>query len=108
MADTPNEKDLYQDAAAVTNAQNAMQTDVVDAIRATARKLEGDVAASGAHWKGTAHTAFVNFQTRLNTSLVKLDGRLDALTQTMGDSTKKVVAQEVAAEGGFTNLHLSV
>ncbi|MGK8488379.1 WXG100 family type VII secretion target [Nocardia asiatica] len=108
MAPTPNEKDLYQDAAAVTNAQNAMQTEVVDAIRRTARALEADVSASEAQWKGDAHNAFVNFHNQLNASIVKLNGRLDKLTETMGDSTKKVTAQEAAAQSGFTNLHVNV
>ncbi|MBF6351424.1 MULTISPECIES: WXG100 family type VII secretion target [Nocardia] len=101
---TPNETDLLHDSVAVDNAKNDMSSFVVDAIRITARNLQADVEASAPSWAGDARTAFVEFQNRLNASIVNLNSRLDELTVTMGTGTKKVLAQEVDASSMFTNL----
>ncbi|WP_459545887.1 WXG100 family type VII secretion target [Nocardia sp. X0981] len=105
---TPNETDMLQDSVAINKAKDDMSSFVVDAIRVTARNLEADVAASAPSWAGEARAAFVDFQTRLNTSIVKLNQRLDELTVAMGTGTKKVAAQEIDAASTFTTLSQTV
>src|SRR5690242_6635313 len=96
--------DFQIDHVALDKAKGTMQTDVIEAIRGTAKALLASVDAVAKRnngWNGAAAHAFHDMQLDLNKDITQLNQRLDTLAQTLGTASTKTHAQEDASRASF-------